>query len=205
MIVIIQLWPDGVVPYTIEDGLPAAERVQRAIDQWNSSGTPVRLEPRADQDDHVAFVAGVRCSSKRGRSGGRQEITLTPYCRQGVILHEIGHAVGLQHEHNRPDRDQYLARIVLENIYPEALSNFQSRPEDGTEPLEYDFDSIMHYSQMAFSRNRGQTVVPRLDRVPEGTLIGQRVKLSDGDVRRLAALYGSARKVDAGTKDEERS
>jgi hypothetical protein len=108
-----------------------------------------------------------------------------------VVLHEIGHAVGLMHEHNRPDRDEYVERIALENIYPEALSNFQPRPEDGGEPGSYDFESIMHYSQMAFSRNRGRTIVPRQEKVePPDALIGQRQRLSDGDIARLTYLYG---------------
>jgi len=183
------LWPEGVGPYTITGGPRVIERLYEAIDQWNGSRTPVRLVQRGDEPDYVDFVSGTRCSSKRGRAGGRQEISLTPYCRRGVVLHEIGHAVGLLHEHNRPDRDRYVERIALENIYPEAISNFQVRPDDGVEPLEYDFGSIMHYSQMAFSRNRGRTLVPRQGLVPEGVLIGQRQGLSDGDVQRLRWLY----------------
>jgi hypothetical protein len=185
----IQLWPGGIVPYMIGEGQPGIEHLLGAIEQWNRSGTPVRLVRRSAEADYVEFVSAGRCASKRGRTGGRQEITLTPSCRPGVILHEIGHAVGLMHEHNRPDRDKYLERIVLENIYPAVLSNFQTRPEHGEELLEYDFGSIMHYSQLAFSRNRGVTVVPRQELVPEGVLIGQRRELSQLDVQRLRSMY----------------
>ena len=38
-------------------------------------------------------------------------------CRKGNIMHEIGHTLGLAHEHARPDRDQYVD-IMWENIEP---------------------------------------------------------------------------------------
>lgn len=184
------LWPKGIVPYTIQPGLPCRQQVEEAIELWNSPEIPVRLTPRDEHDnDYVIFVEAEHCSSRKGRSGGRQEIRLSPRCRVGVVLHEIGHAVGLAHEHNRHDRDQYLENICLENIYPEALSNFQPDSEDTFG--EYDFESIMHYSQMAFSRNRSRTIVPKEERVPPGVLIGQRRNLSAGDIRHLQHLYSN--------------
>lgn len=183
------LWAGGIVPYKIQPGLPSLQQVKAAIKLWNSSGVLVRLERHEGQADYVEFVAENYCSSRRGRIGGHQKITLSPDCSAGVVLHEIGHAVGMAHEHNRHDRDQYLERVCLENVYPEALPYFQRRPDDGEQLGEYDFESIMHYSQMAFSRNRGRTIVPRMDRVPEGALIGQRQELSGADIRRLRDLY----------------
>ena len=56
------------------------------------------------------------CSSKSGRVGGAQAVTLGNSCLTtgteeeivGRIQHEILHAVGSLHEMNRPDRDDHI-------------------------------------------------------------------------------------------------
>jgi len=45
---------------------------------------------------------------------------------------------------------------------------------------------------MAFSRNRDRTIVPLEEHVKPGVLIGQRQKLSAGDIQHLQYLYSKA-------------
>ena len=62
-----------------------------------------------------------------------------------MLAHEIGHALGLVHEHQRPDRDEFIT-INNENVLnlAEALfSKFEAKFV-GTE-LPYDYGSDMHY------------------------------------------------------------
>lgn len=184
----ISLWPQGRVPYIIEAGLSNSKVVEAAIQQWNALSMSVRLVPGRDELDYVRFVAGEDCSSPRGRIGGEQQIAVPKHCRVGEVLHEIGHTVGLMHEHNRPDRDRYVS-IAVENIYPALLSNFQARLDEDMPVDEYDWRSIMHYSQMAYSRNGGRTIIPNPCEVDPDALIGQRRELSSGDVERVNRLY----------------
>lgn len=66
--------------------------------------------------------------------------------QKGLYLHEIGHAIGLIHEQNRPDRDEFI-RINVQNIQPGLQSQFEKYPESyiNTRNVQYDFPSVMHY------------------------------------------------------------
>ena len=57
-----------------------------------------------------------RCYAHVGFIGGRQVVNIDNGCSTtGIVLHEIGHSIGLHHEQSRPDRNSYV-RVYPENI-----------------------------------------------------------------------------------------
>ena len=142
------------------------------------------MVPRSGQRDFVQFVGGTDCSSFLGRIGGGQPINTA--CQvPSSIIHEIGHAVGLTHEHQRPDRAQHL-RFHAANAQAGVARNFA--PEQRAIPLTpFDFDSVMLYSSFAGANGRGPVFT---------TLDGQIYQRGDGlsqfDILGVAKIYGGS-------------
>ncbi|UYV66423.1 hypothetical protein LAZ67_4001619 [Cordylochernes scorpioides] len=124
-----------------------------------------------------------RCHSFIGRKGtGVQVLSLGKGCdSHGTILHELGHAVGFAHEHNRSDRDDYL-NIFWENINPRADKRGSYRVWKGAikkgaagykdqflklKPYEnrllttFDYNSVMLYAEDTFSVDWRKTMVAK--------------------------------------------
>ncbi|MDH3687468.1 MAG: M12 family metallopeptidase, partial [Myxococcales bacterium] len=209
-------WPGGRVVWAVADDIQfepdddlqreLMTRIFDAVEHWEerTSLTFERISVRSGTDEdpnYILFTLGVGCSSFVGYQGnGPQNIEMTPDCSTGTLIHEIGHAVGLMHEVQRPDRDQYVF-VNLDSV---------REPRDGERDPErnfdirggsqfafsrtYDFGSIMHYGADFFARDDLDVfdplpIVPKVP-LPPGVVMGQREALSDGDLLAVAALYG---------------
>ncbi|MGH0131801.1 UNVERIFIED_CONTAM: hypothetical protein FKN15_059903 [Acipenser sinensis] len=143
---------------------------------------------------HYARNTFSRCCSYVGRRGeGPQAISIGKNCDKfGIVVHELGHVVGFWHEHTRPDRDSHVT-IIRENIQPGQEYNFLKMEPGEVNSLgeTYDFDSIMHYARNTFSRGVSlDTILPRKDDNGLRSPIGQRIRLSQGDIAQARKLHG---------------
>lgn len=190
-------WPGGEIRYTIDPALPKKDRVHEAIRQWEEH-THIRFVKRRRHDQNFAIFIeendpDAHCNSPVGMIGGPQHIRLAKGCSTGSVSHEIGHAVGLYHEHQRQDRASFV-KVLLDNVKDGRESNFKPK---GMDVGYYDYDSIMHYPEKAFSikdehGNRLTTVKPKYPQdpiIPNPPRIGQRNHLSRGDINTVYFIY----------------
>ncbi|XP_053345018.1 hatching enzyme 1.2-like [Clarias gariepinus] len=159
----------------IKDGLKSFEKL-----------TCVRFIPREDEKDYIHIKSDEGCYSYVGRIGGEQVLSLD---RNGcvffkVIQHELLHALGFHHEQSRSDRDKHV-KILYENIEPGMENNFKKRKTNNLK-TPYDYNSVMHYTRNAFSKNGKPTIKP----IPRSNVsIGQAEKMSINDILRVKSLY----------------
>jgi Astacin (Peptidase family M12A) len=196
-------WDHGILPYKFDVGFPKEMRdlVYDALDHLDKQTdhvftftdvTDIGADQDAQYKDYVKFKKANFCDSWIGKKGGEQVINLTSECGDAEIIHEIGHALGLYHEHNRPDRNTYVI-INWKNIDLKkkgARTAFCRIPRDrGEKKGAYDFDSIMHYSSRDFARE-GTTTIDARKKTGKQVPSKHNRLLSAGDKKTLADLYG---------------
>lgn len=170
------------IPYRlgwrVRQNTDLSSNIQTAINKYHAQ-TNARFVQRTDEDQYIFFVAlgrggkpkkpGTGGNSDIGRgegSGGKVRCRLAPDSNVYVVMHEIGHALGLLHEHQRRDRNSYI-KVFLNRVKKNKRNNFRkTKSGKGRRVGSYDCCSIMHYGSNYYSKTKGETNIVRRDDVP---------------------------------------
>ena len=196
-------WPSGIVPFTFASDVSTTNR-QRALEAMaalNESVADINFIYRTNEANYIQFInspESYNYSTAVGMRGGQQQVAITSnsWSSQGIIEHELIHALGWYHEQSRPDRDSFVT-INWGNIQSDFQSQFFLQANSVTNGSIYDYGSVMHYSACSFSacgscnssnpscRTMTTAVASQQDE------IGQRDGYSAGDQLDLILVYGA--------------
>ncbi|XP_031349963.1 zinc metalloproteinase nas-14-like [Photinus pyralis] len=184
-------WKDRNIPYELSDDFDEKQKAQiNEVLEREFAKTCISVKPRVDESDYV-YVTGNNsgCWSQVGRIGGKQNLNLQVIgcVWNHTIVHEFLHAAGFYHQQSSTDRDDFVD-IFWENIKPGREHNFNKHNGDKVTSFNeaYDYNSIMHYTKNAFTKNGKATILPKGDpTIP----IGVAKVMSEIDIRKVKKMY----------------
>ncbi|KRZ91909.1 Signal peptidase complex catalytic subunit SEC11C [Trichinella sp. T8] len=198
---IIEKWHTNHILYRMEASLKDASRdaILRALQLWQEN-TCIRFEERDQLEPNVALINFVDdsqsdggCSSFVGRVGGIQNISIAwPRCSsEGIVSHQIGHALGLLHEHSRPDRDEHIIVNYEQTVseHRDVISRLSSRVFEHFRSM-YDPGSVMHMppTVKTLMTNADELTILAMDPNYQSTF-GQRISPSFLDYKLINMMY----------------
>jgi hypothetical protein len=156
----IDVWPAGEIPYCYGSSFTSSEQyiIEYAMESWEKSTDIKFIKTECNVNVVIIQRSNENCSTV-----GFMEY---PYIKLSniilyIVQHELGHTIGLPHEHQRPDRDNYIT-IHYENIKSSWKDQFDIFPKEywsyDYTKYPYDYNSIMHYGSFAASKNGEETI-----------------------------------------------
>ena len=190
-------WPGGRIPYIIYSEVPenytARLNTAFASVRTNTKGC-IDFVPKELGDRNYINITGYwdwGCYSYIGVVGGVQSMNFPEWCidEPAIIVHELLHAIGFYHMQSDRERDDHVI-INWEHIIDGTESNFFKNDNTDKFDTDYEYGSIMHYSQYAFSKDGNATITTKDPAMQE--VIGQRVNVTQDDYFKVMRMYEEA-------------
>ncbi|KOB75859.1 Metalloendopeptidase [Operophtera brumata] len=142
-------WPNRTVVYHINEDefdVEQVKMIEGAMEDIANNSCITFCERKEEEQ----AGSGNGCFSSVGHSAAdedgdvRQVLNLAKGCfKHGTIVHELLHTIGFYHMQSTYDRDDYYNN--------DTVTDFG---------VEYDYESVMHYPEKAFSKNENKTIIP---------------------------------------------
>jgi hypothetical protein len=204
----IDLWPNGHLTYYIPSTFNESEKqnIRAAMNSWEDKTKTIVFSEVDENSAKLRFIKSITgCSSGLGiTSNGTTDVSLSNTCDLISYKHELGHSIGLIHEHQRAERKNNL--IFPQNTYDYIIKNFPERTinlvlynlneevPNYNDPFQFDFSSIMIYG--SYPRNAEELKValqgnnlPLFRMKSNCNLVERPTDISEKDVKLVQLLY----------------
>lgn len=179
-------WPGGIVPFVMDPSLSFAQQ-QTYLDglrEWELAAN-VHFVARTTETQYVFFKYSP--SGPNLVSGSNPQTVEINLLTRGQICHEMGHSLGLEHEHQRPDRNGFVT-VLYGNVTSGNNGPFDILPGSVSYGA-YDFESVMHYGRNVYSVSGADTIQTNAGFEKYQVRLSN-AALSPTDRAHLASIYG---------------
>jgi hypothetical protein len=176
-------WTNGIIKYYFDGSLSIDQiyAIQQGMLVWAKNTNLSFVEVFPDKNA-LKISVGDMCKSSIGCQ--KNNHLILSIFTQRKVLHELGHAIGLRHEHQRMDRDNFII-VNYENIL-KFKNDFDKAPQFyNINNYDYDYESIMHYPSFAYTNNFIKPTITKSD----GSIIYEHDVLTKDDIKKVNEIY----------------
>jgi hypothetical protein len=196
-------WPNATIPYMLV-GFSEEEQATIVSSMWlweQSTGVNFQnvLLEKHEEETNVLYIlksdeeSDIDGISTCGYQDDKIHMTILSKVTQQIVVHEMGHVLGLTHEHQRPDRDGHIL-INWGNIVNNASIKSQFLTNEPKyydyKKYKYDFFSCMHYGNKSGTRSND------LNTIESPVPVGIYDMPSRMDIKKVRKIQGTDNKLE---------
>ncbi|CAA7195540.1 M12 family metallopeptidase [Chryseobacterium potabilaquae] len=202
------VWPKTNFNYKIDPSMPAQLKtfIQQAVAEYiTKTNSIITFTETAGNNNDIFFKKAISgCNADMGYKSGRvNTVNLSETCDKISVIHEIGHVLGMIHEHQRLNRNDALKfkpetfnyiKTSYASLYNTVIYNLQMESSTLNDPFAFDLTSVMLYAgyprnAVALANDLKSRNLPFYTKKDGSEVTRPTIGLSDKDIDWLSYHY----------------